>query len=243
MKKYGGILLAFLALTAVLCACGSAPETEQSHTDHTETLMQDTTPDMVLPEDTLLSASESEQPQTQIADGKLRLLDYGTYSGLYPEDGSDEAVEQVAAILIENTSAQTCQYSQMIFTADGEELCFTLSELPAGESAWILADERQTVTDNAVFAFETDSSVFREAPSLTDISWQAGSGSITLTNTSANLYDDLYVYYKLCGQGGAYLGGVCYRVSAGALQPGETKTVPAGHFYEGACEVVGIYSE
>lgn len=95
MKKYGGILLAFLALTALLCACGSAPETEQSHTDHTETLMQDTTPDMVLPEDTLLSASESEQPQTQIADGKLRLLDYGTYSGLYPEDGSDEAVEQV----------------------------------------------------------------------------------------------------------------------------------------------------
>lgn len=226
-------------LLIALCAC-------DAQTDARITNSSSAIPESMETSETWVEIESTEsapKEEKQIADGKMLLKEFGTYSGLYPEDGSDEAVENIAAVLIENVSEQTCQYCRMCFRIGGEETYFTLSELPAGKSAWVFAENRVTGTENEPYEFLNDTSVFRSSDTLNGFSWQSGEGSVSLTNNASENYQNVYVYYKLCGKDGAYLGGICYRAAVGEIAIGETKTVTAGHFFEGACEVVGIYSE
>lgn len=226
-------------LLIALCACDAQIDTKIIETESSEMLQAEASDLWTEPK----PAQHVQETKKQIADGKLLLKELGTYSGLYPEDGSDEAVENIAAVLIENVSEQTCQYCRMCFRIGGEETYFTLSELPAGKSAWVFAENRVTGTENEPYEFLNDTSVFRSSDTLNGFSWQSGEGSVSLTNNASENYQNVYVYYKLCGKDGAYLGGICYRAAVGEIAIGETKTVTAGHFFEGACEVVGIYSE
>lgn len=177
----------------------------------------------------------------QVADGRLLVTSFGTYSGLYPEDGSDLPIESVAAILVQNVSDQTCQYCRMTFLIEDVPAEFMLSELPAGASAWVMEANGLVIAESDTYFFEDDECLFREEESLTGFTCTAGDGSLTVTNESGEDISSLFVYYKLLADDGAFLGGRCFRVEIGALAAGESKTVTAGHFYEGTCEIVGIY--
>lgn len=235
MRRYilAGVFLA--ALLPFLFSCSTEPVQKAAFEPAAQTVFQQ-------PPEESYQISETKPDAGQIADGRLVLRSSGTYSGLYPEDGSDEQVQSVAAILVENVCGQACQYCQMHFLIGSYEASFTLSELPAGACAWVLEDGRLQISGSETFAFSDELCAFREEESLAQISCTPGEGSLTVTNDSDTEYSDLFIYYKLCGEDGAFLGGICYRVSAGPLSPGETKTVTAGHFYENACEVVGIYT-
>lgn len=239
MKRYAvGFLI--LALLCALPGCGAERSVPGAKTPAVSPVVTQA-PAGNIP--TLPEGAEiiPEAGPKKIADGRLLVTNCGTYAGLYPEDGSDTQVENVAAILVENVSSQTCQYCQMTFLIEDEPAEFVLSELPAGASVWVLEANGLVISETDTFFFDDDESVFREEASLTGFTCTAGEGSLTVTNDSGEDAESLFIYYKLLHEDGSYLGGICYRVQVGGIAAGETKTVTAGHFYEGACEIVGIY--
>lgn len=205
------------------------------------------------PSETVTSPLPSESDAVQdtqptvldVADGRLMVLQSGAYNGLCPENGSDERVENAAALLVANVSEQACQFCTLNYQIDGEDAVFQISELPAGKAVWVLESGGKTTSADAVFTYVSDISVFREQDSqwLPDVTAEGGDGKLTVSNQSDRDYALITVYYKLTYGENTYLGGIAYRVTVDGLKSGESKTLTAGHFYEGSCEIVGIYAD
>ncbi len=160
------------------------------------------------------------------ADGRLLIRDYGPYSGSIYENGSVTQVENVAAILVENISGQTCTYCEMTFLVDEQDAVFTVEELPAGRAVWVIEQNHLPAADNSVFAFDDDVCEFRASDGLEGFSWQASKDSVTLTNQTGSTQTDLTVCCRLADGDGVYLGGICCRVKAGTLASGASVTLP-----------------
>lgn len=190
-------------------------------------------------------ATEASEMLREVAGGRLTVADIGSYSGRNPENGSDEAVEGVAALLVLNRSEQTCQYCTLEYEIDGQTALFRISELPPGKAVWVLEATAMPMAADASCVYISDTSVFRDAQdvSLSDITAVGGNGSLTVTNHGTVDYTNLAVYYKLTYGENTYLGGIAYRITVGELKSGESRTLTAGHFYEGAAEIVGIYAD
>ena len=250
-KKFIPLLLASLML---LCACHgeetagpTVPTNDTSQSEQGQTSQEegggqtDNTQVQLEPETTAPASTQAPE----IADGRLLVAQTGRYSGLNPENGSDQQSENVAAILVVNTSNQVCQFCTLEYTVDGENALFNLSELMPGKAAWVLESTGMTAEEKAQFTFASDTSIFRneDAAWLTGVSASGDGGRITVKNDSQTDYPYVTVYYKLTYGENTYLGGIAYRVIVQNLGAGESQTLPAGHFYEGACEVVGIYAD
>lgn len=144
----------------------------------------------------------------------LSILAAGSYSGRYFEDGSDEAVEQVAALLVKNTGETTVEYAEI--TAGSSS--FVLSGLPAG--ATVLVQEAARGTDPVVDAVV---STCVPAASLVeqydaDFEVYLGDGVINIRNVSGRSFaNDVSVYYKNV-ENGVLLGGITYRARFSGIE-------------------------
>lgn len=191
------------------------------------------------------STQPSEPEETFLSDDRLCVRRVGRYSGLNPEGGSDESVENVVALLVENVSDQACQFCTIVYEINGETATFQLSELPAGKSAWVLESAGMTAQSDPTCVYQTCTAAFRDTSDawLDGVTAVGANGELTVTNGSETDYPLVAVYYKLTYGTDVYLGGIAYRVTVSDLKAGESQTLPAGHFYEGACELVGIYAD
>lgn len=141
-------------------------------------------------------------------DGRLLIRDYGPYTGSIYENGKATQVENVAAILVKNISNQTCTYCRMAFLVDEQEATFTLEELPAGRSVWLVEDHHLAAAQNAVFVFDDDVFEFRSATGLEGFTWQASGDSVTLTNQTGSTQTNLTVFCRLAEDDGTFAGSV-----------------------------------
>ena len=89
---------------------------------------------------------------------------------------------------------------------------FSLSNLPAGAAAVVLAEDR--VSAEGTWSYQDDTTAFIDAAeTYPDIfEWQGGDYQISLRNKSGETYDQVYVYYKNT-ENGIYLGGESPTVS------------------------------
>ena len=168
-----------------------------------------------------------------LGDG-LALRSMDSYAGIFVEDGSDDTVDGVCAITVENTGEKTVQYAHITLTRGEDAWQFDLSTLPPGESAQLLEQDRQSMPEetDGMTASVTNFAVFDSEPSLCeevfDIKTQ--DNAITVTNHSdQDVTGPVYVYYK-AANGKLYMGGITYRVKFSGLAAGESATGYAGHF-------------
>lgn len=246
--KVQRILLPLVLLALLLAACGRAGrQTDESAAPQSSA---EETTDLYVSDSSEVDVSEylpstKEPLVAEVADGRLMVLQSGQYSGLSPENGADTQVENVAALLVANISDQTCQFCTLNYTIDGTPALFQISELPAGKAVWVLEATQLTIAQDASFQYASDISAFRAAGDewLPDISASGDDGRLTVTNTGATDYPLVTVYYKLTYGENTYLGGIAYRITVDGLAAGESRTLDAGHFYAGACEIVGIYAD
>lgn len=246
--KVQRILLLLLLVALLLAACGqTAGKTNGSETTQssTEASVQPDVADTSEEEFTEYLPSTKEPLVAEVASGRLMVLQRGAYSGLSPENGADAQVENVAALLVANISEETCQFCTLNYTIDGTPAVFQISELPTGKAVWVLEASQLTIAQDAGFHYESDISAFRAADSvwLPDVTATGDGGQLTVTNAGATDYSMVTVYYKLTYGENTYLGGIAYRITVNGLAAGESKTLTAGHFYAGACEIVGIYAD
>lgn len=167
---------------------------------------------------------------------ELELLYAGTYSGAYMEDGTDEQVTDVLALIVENKGSATIEYAQLCLMCDEKPVYFSVTALPATGKVFVLAQDRAAYTtemrlgaltctqsaalsDRAVLDFGGE---FRLYPS---------DGVLNLQNISQkDIAGDVSLYFKNY-RDGLFWGGITYRVSfADGFAADETRQSVQPHY-------------
>lgn len=172
----------------------------------------------------------------------LQCREFSRFSGQFVEDGRDEPVEHVAAMLVTNRSDQYLDLATLTYDVGGYEATFIVTGLPAGRSAWVMEAQRLVIPDDAVFqlidcvtAFRSDVTVDTDAVSL-----YAEANMLTAVNNTDETLEDVFVYYKTLHTDGNFFGGITYRVDFGDLEPGASAQTLAGHYRSGGTEIVRV---
>lgn len=206
-------------------------------TASTETLPTDTSKDPADPETTQPITQPTAPPEQQlVCEG------YSLFSGTFVEDGSDEPVQNVAALLVTNGSNQYLDLAQLIYDIDGRKAVFTVTGLPAGGSAWVLESTRMTASADSQFIHKNTVTSFRtEAVNTVEGIDLAFNGTmLKASNNTDQTFRSLTIYYKAIHTDGNFLGGITYMTTFGDLGPGQSAEKLAGHYQADKTQIVRI---
>ncbi len=192
-------------------------------------------PELSMPE-SIYTAELSEE---------LEILEVGSYTGVYMEDGTDDPVSGVLMILLRNNSDKTLEFAQINVTTTNGTGKFTASTVFPGATVLLLETSRMpfqsgdTVFSSALARatfFSYDLGLQSERLKVT-----ASDGVITIENISGkDITGPIAVYYKNYSEG-IYYGGITYRiVFPEGLTAGAQKAMPAVHYSEKGSQVVFI---
>lgn len=171
-----------------------------------------------------------DKPPASSAD--LYCLEFTAYSGIYVEDGKNEEIENVAAILVENRADVFLDKATVKYKYGDKTAAFLVTGLPAGGKCWVLEADKMVIDGKHSFEFEDCVSAFKEEAVLsTDkLTTTSEDNSVTIKNISEDTLENVCVYYKNTMDDGVYLGGITYMMNFGTLEPGEDLTKESGHF-------------
>ncbi len=180
---------------------------------------------------------------TVLSDPSLTAEVIAKYAGSFVEDGTNTATADVTAMVITNNSEQMLQIGVVEFQVNGSETAeFTVTNLPAGASALVMENSRRTFHSGDDFSYGKVASSYIDMPSLESDKFDIleGDGKLTLVNKTGESYGKVYVYYKYVQLGGAYLGGITYRVPFENVPANGQVESLAGHFRPDGSKIVGV---
>ena len=229
----------------ILCArsCNALQEDKDG-------ILEDTsTPAKNSPTTTVLNPIPSEGIAYPLAiSDDIVLEQIYTATGFFPEDGSDEAIENVLAVKLTNTSSKMLEYLTFSLTVNGNVYSFSAATVPAGKSVYVFNSERKTSPD-LVTVLEGNVEMelrFSEEPSTKPdvFSYDIQNGMVVVTNLSdKDIKSDIIVYYKSTVENG-YLGGITYRFRiSGGLAAGKSFNAYAPHAYAHMTEIMFVQYE
>lgn len=173
----------------------------------------------------------------------LQILNLGSYTGMYMEDGTDDIVTNVLMVIVTNTGDTTLQYAQLSLTCQAGEALFSLSTLPPGASVVLLEQNRMAYDHSMEISSAAAENVvfFSQEPSLQpeSLQLQIQDGSLNVTNISGgDISGDIVIYYKNSAMDLLY-GGITYRARIeGGLQAGQTQQLAAPHLREDGSQIL-----
>lgn len=187
--------------------------------------------------------SKGNVAATAITDLPVVISAMGSYTGKYIEDGSDETVENICAVIIKNTGDKAIQYATVILSAeDSTQYTFVLSTLPAGCSALVLETEKKSYTSELQKCTAT-----AELTECEELSTETDKVKVTfdgrllhLENLTDTDFRAVYVRYKNYTAGNVYLGGITYNASFDNVAAGESYEYDSAHFYTGGSQVLMV---
>lgn len=166
---------------------------------------------------------------TQLAqpEGTLEITALGRYTGAFVEDGKNEDVTDVLALIVKNTGEDWLEYAQITLDCGGTATAtFSLSALPAGSSALVMETNRLTYAAGTAYTVTKAPSCAALTSAVMDFSQTFAlypdDGVINIKNISdRDISSDVCVYYKNFRYG-LYMGGICYRARVeGGIAAGE----------------------
>lgn len=210
-----------------------------------------------LPESASNSEESSEsEPSTELESGVtsefqpiytsagIIIQEVKSYAGKYLEDGSDEIVSNVMALLVKNDTEESIQLADLsVADKAGNTYEFRITTLLPGQEMLVLENNR-AIYDATVELDSVDITslaLFSETPSLHEdiFEIQGTDNLITIKNISEETISAARICYKNISSD-IYIGGITYTVSIPQLLPGETLNMPTRHFTEDASEVVFV---
>ncbi len=164
------------------------------------------------------------------------------FSGQFAEDGKDELVEGVAAILVTNRSDQYLDLATMAYDIGGETAIFIVSGLPAGKKAWVMEQSKLVIDgDEEITPLDVTTSFRDDITASTEkITITSDGNMLTAANQTGETLEGVFVYYKRIHTDGNFFGGITYVTDFGTLEPGASAEALAGHYEEGITEIVRI---
>ena len=164
----------------------------------------------------------------------LNIRRYGKYIGLYMEDGSDDFVENVMMIEVENTSEYAIQYAKITVTGPAGDASFVLTTLLPGQTIVVLEANRKAYSEQDIYteASMDNLAFFNEEISLFEdkIQIQPLEGGFNITNISGeDITGQICVYFKDVA-GDMLYGGITYVTRLDGLAAGEIRQVMSANF-------------
>lgn len=195
--------------------------------------------------DTEDSSAEGEPVQAGISlsDQNLKVESVGGYAGPFLEDGSDEPMVNVAAMLLTNQSEQMLQIAEIDFQVNETETAhFKVTDLPAGTSVLVLESDRREFREEDNYSYGDAATGYMEQPSLEEDKFEVvgEDGKIILKNKTQETYQKVYIYYKYVQLGGAYLGGITYRTPIENVAGGAEVEAVAAHFNPESSKIMAV---
>lgn len=166
-----------------------------------------------------------------------------SYDGPYLEDGTEEELTGVAALVVENTGTIGIEFVQLVVSQGQRELVFNATYIPPRGTVLILEKERQSYTGETV----TDCKCRTLIPGTFDwekekIHIEPGDGfSMAVTNLTEKEMPCVRVFYKQHeGESDLYVGGITFSAVIPNLQPGETREITPYRYANGYSAVVAV---
>ena len=179
-----------------------------------------------------------------VEDTDLVITSVGKYTGTYPELGTDEQVEDILALVVENTSDKIVSYSSFTVEYDDEKMCtFNPTNIPAHQSVLVFSNG-EAVAYSDVKKLECTDSMAVMTTELPILEGVVGvdfvDGQFVVTNLTSDDLGDVYIRYKTCTQGNTYLGGITYSVMVPNVEGYETYKVDADNFDEETGVIIAV---
>lgn len=170
----------------------------------------------------------------------LQVISVGRYSGYYTEDGTDDPVTDVCAIVVQNTGDKCIKNATVVLVAeDAREYIFAVTTLPAGKSALILEADRSQWQEEKITKI---SGVSEELDCLElhkdKLQITFKDGKFRLKNLTDSDYRAVYIRYKNYTSGNVYMGGVTYSASIDNVAAQGEYECESIHYFEGYSEVL-----
>lgn len=195
------------------------------------------------------SGNQSDVLPGKIADTGIEVESIGPYDGAFVEDGSDEEVTGVTAILVKNNTGKNIQYAELKFNVpDKGEAVFTFSSIPSDASVMVFEQNRMQYDDSDVYTL-TDQTVayIEEMSKMED---EIGilvqdNNSLTVTNLTGQDKKNVRIFYKYRYEDGVYIGGITFTAKLEEIKAGKSITCSPSHFDSSGCEImmIGEYDE
>ena len=208
---------------------------------------QVTLPDIreTMPAETLAEANTVVMP-CRLQYTNLEVRGLICYDGPYLEDGTDESVMNVAALVLCNTGTIGIEYVHIVISQQGRDLSFDATYIPPKGTVLILESNRALFSDSPIEECRCRTMI----PGSFD--WEEdkisvesrGLGSLVVTNITQTAFPCVRIYYKQYdGESAMCLGGITYSAVITDLQPGKSVTISPYHYAVGYGQVVAIVVE
>ncbi len=190
-----------------------------------------------------LAGGETSGSGISLSDQNLKVESIGGYAGSFLEDGSDEPMANVTAMLLTNQSEQMLQIAEIDFQVNETETAhFKVTDLPAGTSVLVLESNRREFREEDNYSYGDAATGYMEQPSLEEDKFEVigKEGKIILKNKTQKTYQKVYIYYKYVQLGGAYLGGITYRTPFENVAGGAEVEAVAVHFNPESSKIMAV---
>ena len=173
----------------------------------------------------------------------LAIENISSYDGIFLEDGSDQEVSGIAAMLLRNTGDANVEYAQITLKRDGEELQFEASDIPAGAAVVVQEKNKAaygsgTFTDCSGITAELDSFEMSEDKVRVE---ETEEGSLQVTNLIDEEIPGIRIFYKFYMEDQqSYVGGITYTAKLTNLEAGSSQTVMPSHYVAGSSQVLMV---
>ena len=190
----------------------------------------------------ILSPTASAIELTDAGDYIFRIYPSDIYDGAFLEDGTDDEVKNVLALLFKNTSDKDIQYAEYAFAVDGKPISFKVSDLPAGQQCVVLEASRHQRNTSEVL--ELISRVVAQVDMLPGsdkvLPVINDDNTITLMNTTQEELPVVRVFYKYFYEDeNSFVGGITYTATATKVPAGGSVTIAPSHFEANASVIMG----
>lgn len=166
------------------------------------------------------------------------------YDGPFWEDGSNQEVSGVAALVVENQGGLMVSGGAVIVETGKERMVFEISFLPPGGKVLVLEKDRKPFTyQTPITCYGWTKEEYPENPGLV-CAESLGLNGMTLTNHTGCTVPTIEVQYKNYDpETGMYMGGISYYVVEKDLMPRESRLINPINFDARESRIVRILQE
>lgn len=164
------------------------------------------------------------------------------YDGPYLEDGADEDVSNIAAMIIRNSGSVDIEYAEVEVETKSGTLTFVLTDLPAGATLAAQESNRSAYSKQDCYGVraEVAENNLEQSSKLVKVE-EEESGSLLVTNLSGSDIPCVRVFYKYyLDEDSAYLGGITYTAKLTNLEAGDARSIQPTHYLQGYSKVVMV---
>ena len=179
----------------------------------------------------------------KLSDERLIVKSVGAYTGNFVEDGSDDAVKGITAMVVTNHSDKMLQVGDISFQVTKKETAsFRITNLMPHTSVLVLELNRRIYKEKDNYSFGTVATAWLDKPDIPKNKFEIKkeNGRLTLVNMTDDTYDIVYVYYKYAKSGGVYMGGITYRVPFENVTAKASVESIANHFNKDSSKIIDV---